>query len=142
MRIFMKELPKQVAYTFTIMMIVFLSIGFVRGVEAISIYRIIQLLGIAILGGILQLIAFSDIFIKKVSDIKRLLIFIVPFGVITFIFAILFSWFSINSIKSWIIFFGIFLGCFILSYIISEIEHKIKGEEYTIKLIEYKNRKK
>lgn len=142
MKIFMKELPKQIAYTFTIMMIFFLSIGFVRGIEEISIYRIIQLLGIAILGGILQLIAFSDIFINKVSDIKRLLIFIVPFGVITLIFAILFSWFPINSIKSWIIFFGIFLGCFILSYIIFEIEHKIKGKEYTIKLIEYKNRKK
>ena len=142
MKIFIKELPKQVAYTFTMMLVVFLSIGLVIGIEQISIYRLVQLLGIAVFGGALQLIAFSDIFISKMSDIKRLLIFMIPFVIITLIFAIVFNWFSINLIKSWVIFFGIFLVCFIISIILFEVEHRIKGEKYTGKLLEYKNRKK
>lgn len=142
MKTFIKELPKQISYTFTIMITVFLTIALLKGVKEISIYRLIQLLVIAVLAGALQLIAFSDIFIKKMSDIKRVTIFIVPFGLITLLFVIIFNWFSINLIKSWVIFFGIFLGCFIISIMIFEIEHKIKGEEYTGKLIEYKNKEK
>lgn len=141
MKLFFKELPKQVAYTFTAMITVFLTIGLIRGIEAISIHRLLQMFIIAIIGGAMQLVAFSEIFIKKMSDIKRLTIFTVPFVIVTMIFVILFNWFPINMIKSWIIFFSIFLGCFVISIILFEIEHRIKGEKYTSKLIEYKNKK-
>ena len=140
MKLFFKELPKQVAYTFTTMITVFLAIALIRGIETMSIHRLLQLFIIAIIGGAMQLVAFSDIFISKMSDIKRLTIFIIPFVIITMIFAILFNWFDVNMIKSWIIFFSIFLGCFAISIILFEIEHRIKGEKYTSKLIEYKNK--
>lgn len=87
MKLFLKELPQQVASTFTMMMIVFLVIGIFNGVETMSIARIIQFIGIAIIGGALQLVAFSDIFIEKLSHVKRLLVFILPFGIVTFLFA-------------------------------------------------------
>ena len=37
-------------------------------------------------------------------------------------------------------FIGIFLGCGLLSVLLFEIEHRIKGKEYTKKLKEYQNK--
>ena len=58
---FIKRLPCEVSRIFSIMMIVFFSMAFINGVEKISVCRIGQLLAIAILGGSLIIVAFSDI---------------------------------------------------------------------------------
>lgn len=142
MRVFMKRLPQEVAHIFSIMMVVFIALALMNGVESVSVYRIAQLLGIAVLGGALMLIAFSDIFIKKVSYIVRICVFIVPFFFITLIFAVMFSWFKIANIITWAWFIGIFLFCFALSVVIYLVTTKIKGKEYTEKLIEYQNKNK
>lgn len=142
MKMFIKRLPHEVAQIFLIMMIVFFVLALLNGVESISVYRIGQLLGIAVIGGALLLIAFSDVFIKKVSYIVRICVFIVPFFFVTLIFALLFSWFTNANIITWLIFIGIFLFCFALSIVIYLITVKIKGKEYTQKLIEYQNKSK
>ncbi len=142
MRIFMKRLPQEVAHIFSIMMVVFFATALMNGVESVSVYKIGQLLGIAVLGGVLILIAFSDIFIKKVSYIVRLCVFIVPFFFVTLLFAVAFSWFNISNIITWVWFISIFLFCFALSIVIYLITTKIKGKEYTEKLIEYQNKNK
>lgn len=142
LRLFLKRLPHEVAQIFSIMMVVFIFSALIHGVEQVSVYRIAQLLGIAILGGVLMLIAFSDIFIKKVSYIVRICIFIVPFFFVTLMFALIFSWFNNANIMTWLIFIGIFLFCFALSITIYLITAKIKGEQYTQKLIEYQNKNK
>ncbi len=142
MKKFIKRLPYEVSQIFSIMMIVFTSMAFINGFESVSVYRIGQLFAIAILGGVLILISFSDIFLKKISYILRICTFIVPFFVISLIFALSFSWISVENITSWIIFISIFLFCFLLSIIIYMITVRIKGKEYTEKLIEYQTRDK
>lgn len=142
MRIFLKRLPQEIAHIFSIMMVVFFVSALINGVESFSVYKIGQLLGIAVLGGVLLLIAFSDIFIKKVSYIVRICIFIVPFFFVSLIFALAFSWFTSANIINWLWFIGIFIFCFALSIVIYLITTKIKGKEYTQKLIEYQNKSK
>lgn len=142
MRIFLKRLPQEISHIFSIMMVVFFVSALMNGVESFSVYKIGQLLAIAVLGGVLLLIAFSDIFVKKVSYIVRICIFIVPFFFVSLIFALAFSWFTISNIINWIWFIGIFLLCFALSIVIYLITTKIKGKEYTEKLIEYQNKSK
>lgn len=139
---FIKRLPYEVSKIFSIMMIVFCSIAFINGVETISLNRIAQLFAIAILGGVLIIVSFSDIFFKKISYISRICTFIVPFFLISLIFALSFSWISIENITNLIIFTLIFLFCFLSSIIIYFISVKIKGKEYTEKLIQYQNRNK
>ena len=140
MKLFIQKLPHEVAQIFSIMMVVFFFTALINGVENISVYRIGQLLAIAVFGGAFMLVAFSDIFIKKVSYIIRICVFIVPFFLITLIFALVFSWFTTSSLMPWLLFIGIFLFCFALSVVIYLISSKIKGKEYTEKLIEYQNK--
>ncbi|MEE0059648.1 MAG: hypothetical protein UE295_02340 [Acutalibacteraceae bacterium] len=142
MKKFIKRLPQEVSHIFSIMMVVFLVSALMNGVENISVYKIAQLFAIAVLGGMLLLIAFSDIFIKKVLYIVRICIFIVPFFFVTLIFALTFSWFKSLNIITWVWFIGIFLFCFALSVVIYLVTTKIKGKEYTEKLIEYQNKNK
>ena len=57
-------------------------------------------------------------------------------------FAVKFEWFPIESIGAWGIFIGIFLICFIVSTILFEIYFRITGDKYTGILNEYKNKRK
>lgn len=140
-KIFFKKLPGEVIKIFGIIMTVFTAVALINGVETFSIYRIAQLFGIAVLGGVLMLTAFSDIFFKKTPYILRICIFIVPFFLITMGFSVAFSWFPSSNVINWLIFIGIFLFCFVLSISIYFISLKVKGKEYTEKLREYQNKK-
>lgn len=145
MKEFFAKLPQSIMLIFGIVMIVFTSVAFINGFEAVSVYRIFQLLGIAVIAGALMLLAFSEIFIKKLNPVLRAVIFMIPLMITTLIFALAFSWFPTGNIKSWAIFITIFLvcfaGCFVIFLIINFIEKLIRGKKYTEKLKEYQNKK-
>lgn len=145
MKEFFAKLPQSIMHTFGIVMIVFTSIAFINGFEAVSVYRIFQLLGIAVIAGALMLAMFSNIFIKNMNQILRAVIYIVSLMLTTLVFALAFSWFPTGSIKSWAIFITIFLlcfaGCFVIFLVINFIEKLIRGKKYTEKLKEYQNKK-
>lgn len=145
MKEFFAKLPQSIMLIFGIVMIVFTSVAFINGFEAVSVYRIFQLLGIAVIAGALMLLAFSEIFIKKLNPVLRAVIFMIPLMITTLVFALAFSWFSTGNIKSWAIFITIFLvcfaGCFVIFLIINFIEKLIRGKKYTEKLKEYQNKK-
>ena len=136
------QIPKYTAYSFSMSMVVFMVISLIVGVESMSTSRLIQLLIICIVAAILQMIAFSDICIKKLAYTKRLVVFMFPFLVVITAFAVKFEWFPIESIGAWGIFIGIFLICFIVSTILFEIYFRITGDKYTGILNEYKNKGK
>ena len=136
------QIPKYTAYSFSMSMVVFMVIGLIVGMEGMSINMLIQLLLVCIVAAILQLIAFSDFFIKKLAYSKRLAVFMFPFLAVITVFAVKFKWFPIQSIGAWGLFIGIFVACFIISSILFEIHFKVTGDKYTGVLNEYKNRKK
>lgn len=134
------QIPKYTAYSFSMCMVVFLTIALIAQVREITVSRIIQLLAVCIIGAVLQMISFTDIIIKKMLYIKRLALFMFPFLAVITAFAVKYSWFPLESILSWIIFIGIFTLCFIISAILFEIHFKITGDKYTGFLNEYKNK--
>lgn len=144
MKKFFTRLPREVLLIFGVMIIVFTTVAFINGFEAVSVYRIFQLLGVAVIAGALMLIAFSDIFIKRMHQILRAVIFIIPLMLTTLIAALAFSWFPAGNLKAWAIFFTIFLGCFagcfVIFLIIHFIESTVRGKKYTEKLKEYQNK--
>lgn len=145
MKEFFAKLPQSIMLIFGVTMTVFTTVAFANGFEALSVYRVYQLLGIAVIAGALMLIAFSDIFIKKLNPVLRAIIFMIPLMITTLVFALAFSWFPTGSLKSWAIFITIFLlcfaGCFVIFLIINFIEKLIRGKKYTEKLREYQNKK-
>lgn len=145
MKEFFAKLPQSIMLIFGIVIVVFTTVAFANGFEALSVYRVYQLLGIAVIAGALMLVAFSDIFIKKMNQILRAVIFMIPLMITTLVFALAFSWFPAGNIKSWAIFLTIFLvcfaGCFVIFLIINFIEKLIRGKKYTEKLKEYQNKK-
>lgn len=136
------QIPKYTAYSFSMSMVVFIVIGLIVKIESLSISMMLQLLIVCIIAAILQMIAFSDICIKKLAYTKRLAIFMFPFLAVIIAFAMKYNWFPIESIGAWILFIGIFVTCFIVSAILFEIHFRITGDKYTGILNEYKNRKR
>lgn len=135
------QIPKYTSYSFSMSMVVFLIVGSITRIQEISINRIIQLGVICIIASVLQMIAFSNIVIKKLAYTKRLALFMFPFLAVITAFAIKYNWFPLENIISWIIFIGIFITCFMVSAILFEIHFKITGDKYTGVLNEYKNKR-
>lgn len=140
MKNFIKNVPSQIVATFTIMILVLTAISISLGVETIPVTRLVEFFLLAIPGGILMEFAFGTCIIKRMADVKRSIIFIVPFAIITFLCAVVFHWITeLHTISTYVKFAGIFLGCWLLSLILFEIEHRIRGKKYTEKLREYQN---
>lgn len=136
------QIPKYAAYSFSMSMVVFIIIGLIVGVDGMPMSILLQLLIVCIIAAILQMLAFSDICIKKLSYIKRLSIFMFPFLAVITAFAVKCGWFPVESIGAWALFIGIFIVCFVVSAILFEINFRITGDKYTGILNEYKNKKK
>lgn len=134
------QLPKYTAYSFSMCMSVFTVIGLIAGAKTISINMLVQLFAICFVAAVLQMIAFSEICIKKMIYIKRLALFMFPFLAVITAFALVFDWFPKENISAWLIFIGIFVLCFIISTILFEIHFKITGDKYTGILNEYKEK--
>lgn len=140
MKKFIKKVPEQIASTFTIMMVVFTVISSMNGIESIPVNRLGEMIFLAVIGGILMEFAFGKCVFKQMNDVKRVCIFIVPFAFVTFLAAIIFDWITaLDSITTYIKFIGIFLVCGVVSVMLFEIEHRLRGREYTKKLKEYQN---
>lgn len=138
MKEFVKNVPAQIASTFAIMVVCFTMISFAKGIATIPTTRLLELLVLAIIGGIWMEFAFGTCIIRKMSEAKRICLFIVPFALITFICAVVFQWITeLNVVGTYIKFIGIFFICWLISILIFEIEHTIRGKKYTEKLREY-----
>ena len=59
------RIPKYTAFSFSMSMIVFMTIGFFAGKEAMPLKMIIQLLAVCTVSAVLQLVAFSELFFEK-----------------------------------------------------------------------------
>lgn len=143
MKKFIKNIPGQIAGTYAIMVVCFTAISFSKGIETIPTTRLWELLVLAIIGGIWMEFAFGTCIIRKMSEVKRIYLFIIPFAAITFICAVVFQWIKeLKVVGTYIKFIGIFFICWFISILIFEIEHTIRGRKYTEKLKEYQNGEK
>jgi len=140
MKQFLKNIPGQIAGTFTIMMSCFTVVSFCKGVEAIPMTILPELMVLSAIGGIWMEFAFGTGVIKNMPDAKRICLFIIPFALITFLCAVVFRWITeLDVIGTYVKFITIFLVCWLISVGIMELEHSIRGKRYTEKLRKYQN---
>ncbi len=140
MKEFLKNIPGQIASTYTIMLVVFFIMNKKMGISQVPLNRLIELFLLAVIGGILMEAAFGKCLIRRLSDIKRVCLFLASFAGITFLCAALFGWITeFELLGTYIRFIGIFLVCGVISVVLFELEHRIRGREYTRRLKEYQN---
>lgn len=138
MKKFIKNIPGQIAATYTIMLVCFTIIAWSRDIETVSVVRLAELFLLSVAGGVWMEFSFGTCIIRKMADVKRVCIFIVPFAIVTFLFAVTFQWITeLKKISTYLKFAGIFLICWVISIVLFEIEHIIRGKKYTEKLKEY-----
>lgn len=134
----MKNIPGQIAVTYTIMMVCFTIISWLKGIDTIPTARLAELFLLSVAGGIWMEVSFGTCVIQKMADAKRVCIFTVPFAMITFLSAVIFQWITEwKELGTYLKFAGIFLVCGVISIALFEIEHIIRGKKYTEKLREY-----
>jgi len=140
MKQFVKNIPGQIAGTFAIMMMCFTVISLFKGVETIPMTLLLEMFLLSVIGGIWMEFAFGTCVIKGMADAKRICLFIIPFAMVTFLCAVIFQWITeLSVISTYVKFMGIFLGCWLASIVLMEVEHIIRGKKYTEKLREYQN---
>ena len=87
------------------------STMFRLGSEGLSMATLVQLLGMTFLISVYRLIFMTDACNIKMSFIKRMVVFFSLAFITAVVFSIIFKWFPINSITSWI---G-FVVCYIVA---------------------------
>jgi|GEM_PF-1572385 len=143
MKRFCQNALSQIGSTYAIMMAVFTLISILNGVEAVPVARLGQLCILSVIGGTLMEIAFGKIVFRRMADAKRVCLFIVPFCVVTLLFALGYGWITrTDALSTYLRFFAIFLACGVLSVILFDIEHHLRGRKYTEKLKAYQQRGK
>lgn len=93
--------------------------------------------------GVMQVVAFTDLFIKKLAYGWRMAVFAVPFGAVLAGVAAGFGWFPAESAGAWALFLVIFLVIFLGITAGIEVYYRLSGRKYDDRLDWYRrNREK
>ncbi len=134
-------LKSAVGLCFTGAMFFLLLVAWVLGMESLPVSYIVSLLVISIIGGSLQVVAYTDLLIKHMPYTRRILVFIVPFFITLVAIAAAFEWFPLGQAGAWLIFAGIFLAIFVAVSVGFEIYFRIAGKRYDGLLGQYRRTK-
>lgn len=130
-----------VGLCFTGSMLLMLLVAWGGGMESLPLGCIVSLLLVSIAGGALQVVAYTDLFIKNMPYTRRMLVFLLPFFAVLVATALAFEWFPLGEMRSWLIFLGIFLTVFVVLSIGFEMYFHIAGKRYDGLLGQYRRTK-
>lgn len=131
------QIKTNLSMAFTAMMSILLVAAFVMKLEALSLNYIFSILLVSVIVSIFQVVAFSDIIIKKMSYAFRLCIFAIPFYLVLSFVAIQFQWFPKENWGGWVTFSVIFFVILIAMTAGFEIYYRVSGHKYDGLLGEY-----
>lgn len=131
-------LKERTAMIYTGAMCFYLFFLFVFQWESVSLPMLFSMLLVSLAAAVMQILAFSNLIIKKLSYAWRLVVFALPFGAILTACAVTFQWFPIENPGAWITFGVIFLVIFILCTVGFELYFRLSGRKYDDKLDWYK----
>lgn len=131
-------LKERTAMIYTGAMCFYLFFLFVFQWESVPLHMLFSMLLVSLAAAFMQIVAFSNLIIKKLSYAWRLVVFALPFGAILTGFAVTFQWFPIENPGAWITFGVIFLVIFILCTAGFELYFRLSGRKYDDKLDWYK----
>lgn len=136
-------IKERTALCYTGAMCFYMFFLFVFKQEAAELSALFSLLLVSIVGGTMQLIAFSDLLIKKLAYGWRMVVFAVPFFAVLTAFAVGFGWFPTESLASWVMFIAEFIIIFLVITAGFELYYRLSGRKYDDRLDWYRrNREK
>jgi len=124
------EWKTQAAFEFAGSTLLYTFVCLLRGVDAIAIPIIFSLVIVSSVGSFIQMLAFSERFIKKMRYTLRIALFAIAFFALLAANAYAFSWFPRDLESSWLIFSGVFLLIFAVMNVGWEIYFRVMGKKY------------
>ena len=109
--------------------------------EGAGLPMLFSLLAVSVAAGTMQVAAFSNLFIKKLSYGWRMVVFVIPFFALLTAFAVGFGWFPTESVGAWVSFIVIFIVIFLFITVGIELYYRLSGRKWDDRLDWYqKNR--
>ena len=120
---------------------VYMAVGFCLGWESLSIAMVFSLLLVCAAAGILQVLAFTELVIRRLSYGWRMVLFAVPFFALLTAIALGFHWFPPEMGGAWVTFSAIFLAIFVVVSLGFELWFRLSGKKYDGLLGQYRKKR-
>jgi len=102
---------------------------------------VLQIAGFSLLTALGSVIIISQRLIPKMRFALRIMLLFLSTLLIFSIFAVIFKWFPVNDLFSWLGFIVSSFICFIFSLLLTILKFKLEGKKYDKLLANYKARK-
>lgn len=132
---------ERAALNYTAAMCFYIFFLWVFKQEAAPLPLLFSLLVVGVAAGVMQVVAFSDLLIKKLAYSWRMVLFFVVFGAILTAFAVGFHWFPADQAGAWVIFGVIFVLIFAAIAAGIEIYYRASGRKWDDRLDWYRRHK-
>ncbi len=132
---------ERAALNYTAAMCFYIFFLWVFKQEAAPLSLLFSLLVVGAAAGVMQVVAFSDLLIKKLAYSWRMVLFFVVFGAILTAFAVGFHWFPTDQTGAWAIFGVTFVLIFAAIAAGIEIYYRASGRKWDDRLDWYRRHK-
>lgn len=129
---------ERAALNYTAAMCFYLFFLWVFKQKGASLPMLFSLLLVGVMSGLMQVVAFSDLLIKKLAYGWRMVVFAVPLFAVLTAFAVGFGWFPTERMEAWVTFFIIFLVIFLFITVGIELYFRLSGRKYDDRLDWYR----
>ncbi len=129
---------ERAAMNYTAAMCIYIFFLWVFKQEGASLPMLFSLLVMGVMSGLMQVVAFSDLLIKKLAYGWRMVLFFVVFGGILTAFAVGFGWFPTDRAEAWVSFAVIFVVIFAAIAAGIEIYYRASGRKWDDRLDWYR----
>lgn len=129
---------ERAALNYTAAMCFYLFFLWVFKQDDASLPMLFSLLLVGVAAGLMQVVAFSDLLIKKLAYGWRMILFFVVFGAIITAFAVGFGWFPVENAWAWVSFGVTFLLIFAAITAGIEIYYRASGRRWDDRLDWYR----
>lgn len=102
---------------------------FSLGSEGLAMNTILQLFALSVIVIILQTIFLTDMIIKSMSIVLRIVLMFVSVTCATVVFVLAFKWFPVDEILAWVGFFVSFAICSLVSVLYSRLREKTENRK-------------
>ena len=131
-------IKERAAMNYTAAMCIYIFFLWVFKQEGASLPMLFSLLVVGVAAGFMQVVAFSDLFIKKLAYGWRMVIFFAVFGAILTAFAVGFGWFPTDRLGAWVMFGVFFVLIFVAIAVGIEIYYRSSGRKWDDRLDWYR----
>ena len=125
-------------YIFTATMCVYAVLDLVFGWGGLPDNYLFSFLLLSLAGGVLQIVAFTELVIKRLRYTLRLFVFAVPYLAVLSAVAAGFGWLPAAQPGAWALFFLIFLAVLLTMTLGFELYYRISGKKYDGLLGQYR----